>query len=119
MNTGRGGSFTVLDYWDLTLQSFYDFLLPLGAWESFVEKYYLHSFLDENMKPVELWDGHFSGYVKMNKESQIEQFLFRVNRSIAERGIYMKKKLDGVKNIEFPRSVEKIWIEENKLEDLF
>lgn len=119
MNTGRGGSFTVLDYWDLTLQSFYDFLLPLDAWRSFVEKYYLHSFLDKSLKPVEFWNGHFSGYAKINDESQIEQFLFRVNRSIADRGIYIKRKLNNEKNSEWPRSSEEIWTKENKLENLF
>lgn len=117
MNTGRGGSFTVLDYWDLTLKNLYEFLFPLGAWETFVNKYFLHSFLDKNLKPMEFWDNHFTGSVKITKADQLAQFLFRVNRSIEERGKYLKGKLDDKETSKLPKSAEELWNKENRLEN--
>lgn len=112
MNTGRGCSKTILDYWDLTLKSLYEFLFPLDAWETFVNKYFLHPFLDKNLKPMEFWDNHFTSSVLMTKPYQIEQFLFRVNKSIEERGKYLKRKLDNKEISEWPRSAEELWIKE-------
>ncbi|MBF0015506.1 hypothetical protein HAX42_14990 [Enterococcus casseliflavus] len=112
MNTGRGCSKTIFDYWDLTLKSLYEFLFPLDAWETFVNKYYLHPFLDKNLKPMEFWDNHFYSSVLITKPYQIEQFLFRVNKSIEERGKYLKRKLDNIEISEWPRSSEELWIKE-------
>ncbi|MFD2729902.1 hypothetical protein ACFSR0_10965, partial [Enterococcus camelliae] len=69
MNTGRGCSKTIFDYWDLTLKSLYEFLFPLDAWETFVNKYYLHPFLDKNLKPMEFWDNHFTSCLWQNKST--------------------------------------------------
>lgn len=117
MNTGRGGSFTVLDYWDLTLKNLYEFLFPLGAWESFVNKYFLHSFLDKDLEPMEFWDEHFTGSVKIKETYQLAQFLFRVNRSIEERGKFLKVKLDDKETSKLPKSAEELWNKENRLEN--
>lgn len=117
MNTGRGGNPTVFDYWDLTLKSFYEFLLPLDAWETFVNKYYLHPFLDNNLKPMEFWDNHFTSSALITKPYQFKQFLFRVNRSIEERGKYLKGKLNNKETSEWPKSAEELWNKENRLEN--
>lgn len=119
MNTGRGGSFTICDYWDLTLKSLYDFLYPLDAWNNFVEKYYLQPFLNKDLKPVEFWDNHFNDSVNITDKNQVQQFLFRVNRSIAERGKFIKRKLSNISYDGYPKTSEELWTNKIKLVDLF
>lgn len=88
MNTGR--YWFSKDYWDLTLKSMYDFLNPLGAWENFVEKYYLQVFVNEDYIPVELWKEHFSSVVKPTN-NQISHFLKNVNLRVEKRGKLLTK----------------------------
>lgn len=107
------------DYWDLTLKSLYDFLYPLDAWNNFVEKYYLQPFLNKDLKPVEFWDNHFNDSVNITDKNQVQQFLFRVNRSIAERGKFIKRKLSNISYDGYPKTSEELWTNKIKLVDLF
>lgn len=91
MNTGR--SRLGHDYWDITLKSLYDFLRPLGAWENFIQKYYLQLFIESNHLTVkELYTGHFInpyGY----PINCLGEFLRNVNTIIKERGKNLIKAL--------------------------
>ncbi|HAP4779996.1 TPA: hypothetical protein IU004_001410 [Enterococcus faecalis] len=99
MNTGRY-NFSQ-DYWDITLQSFYDFLNPIGAWKKFVETYYLYPYVnnDSNWSVVEFWHGHFSkigSYYKNlrpQNNDELRAFLVNVNVKIEERGKWIVKRL--------------------------
>ncbi len=114
MNTGRY-NFSQ-DYWDITLKSLYDFLLPLGAWKNFIERYHLHAFVnkDANFSVAELWKGHFAGTVKPTKKEQIHQFLKNANLRIEKRGKLLTKVLcDKISryDFEFYREIESEQIE--------
>lgn len=90
MNTGR--YFFSKDYWDITLKSLYEFLEPLNAWQAFVDKYYLHVFVNEDYTPAELWENHFSGTIRPSGE-QIGEFLENATARITYRGKLLTKVL--------------------------
>lgn len=90
MNTGR--YLFSKDYWDITLKSLYEFLEPLNAWHTFVDKYYLHVFVHADYTPAELWEGHFSGTIRPPDE-QIGAFLENANARIEYRGKLLTKVL--------------------------
>lgn len=91
MNTGRYRFSR--DYWDLTLRSLREFLQPLGAWENFVDKYFLHSFLNDDLTVRELWEGHFSGVICPRKAEEFQQFLHHANAMIETRGETLMKEV--------------------------
>lgn len=96
MNTGRYNFSR--DYWDVTLKSFKDFLMPLGAWNRFIELYLLDMYLDEKGEPEEFWDGHLDSYglnnlFKPNTLEDLRSFLIKVNAKIELRGKIMIKKV--------------------------
>ncbi|MGG5314515.1 hypothetical protein [Enterococcus sp. AZ072] len=88
MNTGR--YLFSKDYWDITLQSLYEFLEPLNAWKRFVDIYFLHVFVNEDYTPAELWENHFSGTIQPSDE-QIGEFLEKANARIEHRGKQLTK----------------------------
>lgn len=89
------------DFWDLALFFIktYSELQDETAWKKKVGKFFLEPYVDENYDIVELYDGHFSGNTKPNKNSgadttlQTQQFLDRVNINIEQRGKRMIKQL--------------------------
>ncbi|MGM0965635.1 hypothetical protein [Bacillus pumilus] len=97
MNTGRY-CFSQ-DYWDVTLQSFFDFFKPMGCWRNCVETYFLQPYVnnDEEWTVSEFWEGHFLNIKKpkqltpQNQEELIE-YLHKVNLRIEERGKWIIKK---------------------------
>lgn len=90
MNTGR--YLFSRDYWDITLKSLYEFLEPLNAWQTFVDKYHLHVFVHEDYSPAELWAHHFTGTIRPPDE-QIGEFLENANARIEYRGKILTKVL--------------------------
>lgn len=116
MNTGR--YFFSKDYWDITLKSMHEFLEPLNAWQLFVDKYYLHVFVNEDYSPAELWENHFSEKIRPSDE-QIREFLENVNTRIDYRGKLLTKVLCnkiGKTDYSFYEEVEKL---DRKFSDQF
>ncbi|NGZ77495.1 hypothetical protein [Saccharibacillus alkalitolerans] len=99
MNTGR--YLFSQDYWDITLQSFSDFLRPLEAWEKFVDLYDMQPYVnnDQEWTADEFWEDHFSNigghHQKMKPQTakQFDEYLNKVNIRIEERGRWMVKKI--------------------------
>lgn len=88
-NTGRGAN----DYGDFALESLKTFLYSFNAWENYVTKFYLESFLNvgenqrEEYSPISLWTGHLDGKKGSIPEEniEIEKFLKNVTSSIKKR----------------------------------
>ncbi|QNG05335.1 hypothetical protein FQ488_06310 [Enterococcus hirae] len=88
-NTGRGAN----DYGDFALKSLKTFLDSFNAWEAYVTKFHLESFLnlDENhsekYSPISLWTGHLDGKASSlpKNRKEIDDFLENVTSSIEER----------------------------------
>ncbi|WP_258076405.1 hypothetical protein [Enterococcus faecalis] len=104
-NTGRGAN----DYGDFALESLKTFLDSFNAWEDYVTKFHLESFLnlDENQSekysPISLWNGHLEGKAGSfpKNKTEIEEFLENVTSSIEEREkILLKKAKDKSSEIE-------------------
>lgn len=104
-NTGRGAN----DYGDFALKSIKTFLDSFNAWEDYVTKFYLESFLNvgENQSgkysPISLWDGHLEGKAGSfpKNKTEIEGFLENVMSSIeAREKILLKKVKDKSSEIE-------------------
>lgn len=98
MNTGRYGFSQ--DYWDVTLQSFFDFLKPMECWKNFVEIYYLQPYVnnDNEWTVSEFWEGHFLSIGKPKQltprnQEELSEFLHKVNLRIEERGKWIIKKV--------------------------
>lgn len=98
MNTGRRPFSD--DYWDMTLQSFFDFFKPIGYWKQFVERYFLQPYVnnDEEWTVSEFWEGHFEGIGSRNRlkpqnEHELSEYLHKVNLRIEERGKWIIKKV--------------------------
>lgn len=104
-NTGRGAN----DYGDFALKSLKTFLDSFNAWEDYVTKFHLESFLnlDENQSekysPISLWNGHLEGKAGSfpKNKTEIEEFLENVTSSIEEREkILLKRVKDKSSEIE-------------------
>lgn len=79
------------DYWDITMKQIRDYfsdnkdelkyikdstnwLASFGNWKSFVEKNYLEDFVDKNGKPIEFWEGHFTGKLLPQNNDELKSF---------------------------------------------
>ncbi|MCM3028483.1 hypothetical protein M3584_16615 [Bacillus safensis] len=98
MNTGRY-SFSQ-DYWDVTLQSFFDFFKQMGCWKNFVEIYFLQPYVnnDDEWTVSEFWEGHFLSIGKPKQltpqnQKELSEYLHKVNLRIEERGKWIIKKV--------------------------
>lgn len=90
-NTGRGAN----DYGDFAFKSLKNFLESFNAWENYVTKFHLESFL-EKYSPISLWNGHLEGEVGSfpKNKTEIEEFLENVTSSIEEREKILLKKVE-------------------------
>ncbi|MCM3063797.1 hypothetical protein [Bacillus altitudinis] len=98
MNSGRR-PFSE-DYWDVTLQSFFDFFKPMGCWKDFVEIYFLQPYVnnDNEWTVSEFWEGHFLSIGKPKQltpqnQKELSEYLHKVNFRIEERGKWIIKKV--------------------------
>lgn len=62
------------------------------TWQSFVEKNFLHAFVEADGTPKQLWDEHFSAPVAPTK-AQCEEFFENTSQWILERGETLIQKL--------------------------
>ncbi len=77
----------IADY-DGLVKKYKEWLDSFGNWENFVNKNYLHAFVeyksDGTLYPKELWKGHFIGQVLPDKE-QCEEYFKNAAECIRER----------------------------------
>lgn len=83
MNKGRNNRFQ--DYWDLTMEYLYNTLEPLDAWKKFIDKYYMWSYLNEDLICNYYWNRNKKNNLPQN-ENEILEFLKIVNECIEIRG---------------------------------
>lgn len=60
-------------------------LEEFGNWEQFVETNYLQDFCDEELHPIEYWEGHFNGEVMPKQIEEFQQFFYIASRCIEKR----------------------------------
>ncbi|WP_125571926.1 hypothetical protein [Lacticaseibacillus songhuajiangensis] len=120
-NLVRGSAEQVRDYWDLSLQVIHDLFYSAGdigrsAWKNFVEQFYLQPFVRRNDYSVgELWTGHLTGQIYPQSSVQVEEFYYRVNMLIEERGKWITRILCEKLDSELDSETKKFYLKELKL----